>query len=306
MNHQKASTIHYVGVMGATVLWGVNIVLLKVLVESFAPVTMTAFRILTAGLVLAGIAIAWKQTRKLTKREWSYVLAAGVLGVFAHHLFLSIGLLRIPASTAVLLLGLVPVVTAVCSGIFLRETFTWWKIGGIGLAFVGVLFVQGGGTHFGQGTVYLLIAVLVQAISFIFVRKASETLSAIQVTMISLVAGAIMLFIASLRIEPDGISTLGSGSTLLYSIFLFSAIGSTAAGQLLFNLSIGRIGPSKSALFLNFVPFFGLASSAIFLKEVIYWYQWCGFLFIVMGVLFGTGYVERSLLRHHHQSKKTA
>ncbi|MCM2674399.1 DMT family transporter [Alkalicoccobacillus plakortidis] len=306
MKNQQGTTVHYLIVMVATLLWGVNIVSLKVLVSSFAPVTMTAFRIFTAGLVLTFGLLLWKQGKKMSKSEWIYVSLGGVLGVFAHHLFLAIGLTTINASTAVLLLGLVPVATALYSVLFLKERFTTWKIVGMGLAFIGVLFVQGGITQIGKGSIFLLIAVLVQALSFLFIRKASETMQALQVTTISLLFGAMLLFLFSLYIEPQGIRTMMSGNLTIYSIFLFSAIASTAAGQFLFNLSISRIGPSKSALFLNFVPFFGVLSSALLLNEMIRWYQWCGFVFIVLGVLFGTGYVERSIIKSVKRTKKMA
>ncbi|MEK4564933.1 DMT family transporter [Alkalihalobacillus sp. FSL R5-0424] len=285
--------IHYLLVMVATLLWGVNIVCLKILVTSFTPVTMTAFRIGTAGLVLFIALVFIRKAKKLSRLEWGYVIAGGGLGVFAHHLFLAFGLQSVQASTAVLLLGLVPVATAICSIIFLKESFTKWTFLGIGLAFLGVLFVQGGIGQFGTGSVYILIAVLVQAVSFLFIRKASETMNPLQVTTFTLLIGAIVLFICSFTLEPSGIERFATGSPALYAIFFFSAICSTAAGQLLFNASISRIGASKSAIFLNFVPFFGVVCSAIFLNESIVWYQWCGFVLIVAGVLFGTGYIEQ-------------
>lgn len=295
--------LHYVLVMVATLLWGVNIVCLKILVTSFTPVTMTAFRIVTAGLVLLLALLFLKKAKRLTRLEWVYVIIGGGLGVFAHHLFLAFGLQSVQASTAVLLLGLVPVATAICSIVFLNETFTKWTFLGIGLAFLGVLFVQGGVGQFGMGSVYILIAVLVQAVSFIFIRKASETLNALQVTTFTLLIGAFVLFICSFMIEPNGFERFTSGSPTLYAVFLFSAICSTAAGQLLFNTSISRIGASKSAIFLNFVPFFGVVCSAIILDDTIVWYQWCGFVFIVAGVLFGTGYIEQ--LRHKSRRNET-
>ncbi|TSB46980.1 DMT family transporter [Alkalicoccobacillus porphyridii] len=293
MKQPLTSFYHYFAVCIATVLWGVNIVSLKLLVTSFSPVTMTAFRILTAGLFLAGILLLNRKNKRLTRSEWYFILSGGALGVFAHHLFLSIGLTTINASTAVLILGLVPVVTAICSHIFLRESFSLWNVIGISLAFIGVLFVQGGVMEMTTGTMYLLVAVVVQAVSFLFVRKASETVSSIQITAYTLIAGAIMLFLTSMVMEPSGVHSMLVGNISLYSIFLFSAIASTACGQLLFNVSIRHVGPSKSALFLNFVPFFGLVFSYFLLNEVIYWYQWCGFVLIVSGVLFGTGYIEK-------------
>lgn len=73
----------------------------------------------------------------------------------------------------------------------------------------------------------------------------------------------------------------------------FSGIVISGGGHLIFSASIQKIGAAQTAVFNNFVPFFGLVSSAVFLNETIALSQVVGFLFIVTGVLFGTGYIEK-------------
>ena len=62
---------------------------------------------------------------------------------------------------------------------------------------------------------------------------------------------------------------------------------------MVFNAAIEKGGAGQTFIFNNFVPFFGLVFSALFLSETITTPQLIGFVFIVAGVLFGTGYMER-------------
>ncbi len=277
------------------IIWGLNVVMLKVLVETFPPQTMTALRIFTAGIVTMLIVLFGRSFRALTKQEWIYSLLAMVFGVMLHHTFLAQGLTMINASNTVLILGLLPLTTALFAVMFLGDSLTKWRVLGIGLALTGVFFIQGGtGTlTVRAGEVYVFLAMLVQAISFVFIKKATITLDSRQMTGMMLVIGSVGLLLASFFIEPNGMNSMMDAPPFIYLIFFFSAIVATAIGHFVFNASIQKIGAGQTAIFNNFVPFFGLVFSAIFLNETIHYYQLIGFLFIVAGVLFGTGYVER-------------
>ncbi|MFD2506896.1 DMT family transporter [Halalkalibacter alkalisediminis] len=137
-----------------------------------------------------------------------------------------------------------------------------------------------------------------QAISFIYIKKATSTLDSKQMTSLMLLLGSVGLLLISLVVEPSGVTNLFQASLVLYVLFFISSILATAVGHFLFNAAIQHIGAGQTAIFNNFVPFFGLIFSALFLKEQVYWYQTFGFMFIVIGVLFGTGYIERAFLKH--------
>ncbi|MFA9558264.1 DMT family transporter [Evansella sp. AB-rgal1] len=283
------------------VTWGLNVVMLKVLIEYFPPVTMTAVRILLAGIVAISMILVSMKMRKLTKKEWFYTICGGLLGIAAHHYFLTMGLTLTNASNAVLILALVPVTTSIFAVIFLGDVLTKWRLLGMGLAFSGVVLTQGGGQgSVSLGDFYIFISMAVQALSFIFIRKATITVDPRQMTSMMLLIGAIGVLIVSFILEPGSITQMIGAPWSIYVIFFVSAVLSTAVGHFLFNAAIKRIGAGQTAVFNNFVPFIGLVGSAIFLNEQIYWYQSFGFLIIVLGVLFGTGYMEKTFFKKKH------
>ncbi|ARK30393.1 DMT family transporter [Halalkalibacter krulwichiae] len=281
------------------IIWGLNVVFLKVLVEAFPPVTMTAFRIMVAGI--AAFSIIWfgRSMKKLTRKEWKLTLLATIFGVLCHHSFLALGLANTNASNAVLILALLPLITSIFAALFLKDHLTKWRLFGISLGFFGVLFIQGasGSWAVDLGEFYVFLAVLVQAISFIYIKKATESLDSKQMTSIMFLVGSIGLFMMSFLVEPASVTSILEAPLWVYVIFILSAILATTVGHFLFNEAIAQIGAGQAAIFNNFVPFFGLLFSALFLNENIYWYQSFGFMFITVGVLFGTGYVEKAFIK---------
>lgn len=302
---QQSLMLTYGLVFLITAIWGLNVVFLKVLVENLPPQTMTAFRIMIAGITAIIIVYFAKSLRALSVREWLYTAFGMIFGVILHHLTLALGLMTTAASTGSLILSLVPLATAVLGVIFLGEQLTKMRVLGFILALAGVFFIQGGsfsGLKLSQGELLLFTSMFAQAISFIFIKKATATLDSKAVTAIMNLAGSVGLLLIAFIAEPDGLSNMTSASLGVYIVLFTSGIVATGIGHMVFNSAIQKIGASKTAIFNNFVPFFGVLFSVIFLNEMIEPAQLIGFVFIVTGVLFGTGYIERVWMKR--QSKK--
>lgn len=302
---QQSLMLTYGLVFLITAIWGLNVVFLKVLVENLPPQTMTAFRIMIAGITAIIIVYFAKSLRALSVREWLYTAFGMIFGVILHHLTLALGLMTTAASTGSLILSLVPLATAVLGVIFLCEQLTKMRVLGFILALAGVFFIQGGsfsGLKLSQGELLLFTSMFAQAISFIFIKKATATLDSKAVTAIMNLAGSVGLLLIAFIAEPDGLSNMTSASLGVYIVLFTSGIVATGIGHMVFNSAIQKIGASKTAIFNNFVPFFGVLFSVIFLNEMIEPAQLIGFVFIVAGVLFGTGYIERVWMKR--QSKK--
>src|SRR5699024_3699385 len=110
--------------------------------------------------------------------------------------------------------------------------------------------IQGGGAiGIRLGEVYVFIAMLVQAVSFIYIKKLSETLESIQITAYMLLFGSFGLFFVSLFIEPGRMGEMLHAPVFHYIIFLFSAILATAVVHVIFNGAIQRIGAGQAAIF---------------------------------------------------------
>ncbi|RAK20510.1 EamA domain-containing membrane protein RarD [Anoxybacillus vitaminiphilus] len=295
----KLST--YIALIFVMVIWGGNVVAVKILVNAFAPITITALRIFTASLVVFLVLLATKGMRNLTKKEMGAIFAASLFNVVGHHFFLAIGLTKTTASNAGIILGLSPLITAVLAMLFLGDRFSLLKFSGIFFGFIGVVFIvlHGstaiGGISFGDLSIFL--SVLSQGISFILIKKMAHAVDTRLLTGWMLLSGSVVLFFISLFSEPQGLSTLTQGELTAWLVFFASAIFATGLGHMIYNKAIHRIGAAESAIFINLSPFFSLLASYLFLDEMIHLAQIFGFVLIVIGVILASGAAADKAMR---------
>lgn len=281
----------YITLVLVMIAWGLNVIATKLLVTSFTPVTITAFRIFAASLCVFVILGAMKKVRMPTKREVKFILIGGLFNVVAHHFFLSIGLKETTASNGGLILGLGPLLTTILAIAFLGTTLTMARIVGVLLGFTGVTLVvlkNGSISGVSIGDLFVFISILSQAISFIFISKIAKTLDPRLMTGYMLLFGSLVLFVISLVVEPKGLQSLANGSALEWLVFFASAFIATAVGHMVYNFSVGQIGAAETSIFINLNPFFALLGAVIFLHEKIVLSQVFGFCFIIAGVVVGS------------------
>ncbi|MDX6152934.1 DMT family transporter [Marinococcus sp. PL1-022] len=298
----------YGSVMLVMLMWGLNVVALKVLVAEISPVYMQAARILLAGLSVALFVFLRKEHERVPQAAFMYILLAAVFGMTGHHTFLAIGLSETTAVKSSLILALLPITTALLSMLFLGDAFTKLRWLGVFAGFAGAVLInvtgEGGGAVQGaaRGDAFIFAAMTAQAVSFLFIKKASELVAPRVLTIYTLMLGSVGLFVVSFVLSPSGWESYITAPGWVWLVFLLSGIFATGLGQILYNASISKIGPGKTAIFNNFVPFFGLLSSALILGENVSPAQLGGFVFIVAGVLLGTGWVEQLLLKKRKQT----
>ncbi|MDR4886823.1 DMT family transporter [Fredinandcohnia sp. QZ13] len=277
--------------------WGLNIVAIKILVQNFPPFTITGLRILAAGLVIFVFLYVKKDLQKMNLHEFGYVALSAVTGILGHQALLSVGLVNTSATNGASILALIPLVTNILAVLFLKAKMTFLKICGVLFGMIGIYFilVLGGGsfTELSSGDLFVFLSVIAQALSFIFIRKASYTLNPKTITCYALLMGAGFLVMLSFALEGQSIQQIGAAPTYVWWVFIASAIISTGIGNLCYNFAISQLGAGETAIFLNLSPFFSLVGSVLFLNEAFKWIQLVGFILIVIGVLLGTELFER-------------
>jgi drug/metabolite transporter (DMT)-like permease len=69
---------------------------------------------------------------------------------------------------------------------------------------------------------------------------------------------------------------------------LFSGLAATAFGNIVWNRAIATIGVARTAIFLYWVPIFGVAFAALLLGEALSWWHLLGFVAVMGGTWLGT------------------
>ncbi|WP_241536079.1 DMT family transporter [Indiicoccus explosivorum] len=298
----------YLALTAVMVLWGFNVSIIKLLVEYLPPVTITAFRIMTAGVVVFIILGFMGLIRRPTLRESGFIVAGSLLSVVAHHYFIALGLERTTAANGGLILGLGPLLTAFLAMAILRQTPSVLRSIGflLGAAGVSITVLTGseGLAGMGLGDLYVFLSILSQALSFIVISKAARTLDPRLLTGYMLIIGSSILLLIGLRLEPGRITEFGDAPWFIWFAFIVSAIFATAVGHMTYNHMIGKVGVTETAIFLNLNTFFSLVGAAVILGEDLLPAHFAGFIFIVTGVLLGSGAAEELLRRRRRAGVK--
>ncbi|CEG21320.1 putative DMT superfamily transporter inner membrane protein [Planococcus massiliensis] len=277
-------------------VWGVNLPAVKYLTAQMGPVTMTSLRIFLAALMVFGVLFSFGLVRKLTAREWRYVGIGSLLNVVIHHYFISVGLSLTSGTNAGLILGASPILTAIFSLSLLRLRPSKLQWIGLVLGFIGVSATVLSGnsetSRISLGDIYVVLAVLGQVLSFLVISKASKTLDPRLQTGYMFLMGSVGLFIISLIQEPGEWRMFAEMNAAFWLLMIASGVIATALGHMLYNYSLGQVGPPKAAVFINLNTLFALLGSAVFLGETITGLHVVGFIVIMFGVLFGSGAAE--------------
>ncbi len=274
-----------------TVIWGLNVIMIKYLSGIFPVVQLSAWRISMAALGLMLFTYGkWKLgIKQLSKSAWFLIFLVGFTSIFLHQLLISQGLRYTTGSAGSLILGLNPLTTALLAMLFLGDKFELKRFIGIGMGFIGVILVVGHpgatGTDATKGNLFVFLSMLAYVAGGLLIKQAVKQASVYQVTAFSHLFGAVLLMImwAVHLVQP----AVYHVHWFSFGVMAFSGCIATALCTSWWNMAISEIGPSKTTLFLNVMPISSLFFASLFLNEKIHWYHSLALLLIVAGIYLG-------------------
>jgi drug/metabolite transporter (DMT)-like permease len=279
--------------ISAMLLWGLNVPLMKLLLAYIHPITLAWLRMSCACLVFGAIAF-WRNgcLPSIPRTHWKALFICGGLMVYVNQILFNPGMARTTATNTALILGLGPLISSLLATIAFREKLGVHRMAGIAIALGGVAMVilQRPGAELGAaglGDALVAASVLSFAIGGVLVQRLARQLDALSISLVIHVTGAVLLAMHASFTGFDQ-RTLDADGPLLMLIVL-SGVGATAIGNLIWNRSIGTLGFSRAALYLNLVPLFAITAAVIFLGEPASRWLVLGFLCVVAGSWLGTG-----------------
>jgi len=275
-----------VGGLVAVTLWGLAPVATRAAVAHLAPLPLLVLRLTLASLVLLPWALP--VFRRLRPRSAGRLIAAGTLGLVGYNLPVTVGLQWLPASTAGLLLATEPVWVMVLGRVFLAERgdARAWLGSAVALGGVAVLAGPGAltGTHGHQalaGAGLVLAGTLAFGAYTIVLRPLSREHGAIPATAASTVVGTLPYLAFAGTLTGPG---LGHLDPAVWGELAFLALGSTAAGLLLWNRAVLALGTTRVSLLLYLEPVVSVLGAVFLLGEHVTVLMIAGGLLILAGV----------------------
>ncbi len=262
--------------------YGLISILVKLaLADGVRVFALAAWRfVLGAALVWAVVLVA---QRPLPPRgAWPALLGIGVLYA-VDALAYVVALQWIPATTAVLVFYLYPIVVVLLAAAFLGERLTARRTAATLLSVAGCGLTAGealGGGH-PLGIVLVLVAVAALSAFILISRGLTERLPAFSSAALSLTGTAGVLVLVALATGGLALGGTPRGATLVATL----ALVSTALPLTLFLFGLKRVGAGKAAVFSTVEPVVTVIAAGIVLDERIAPLQYVGGALILAGVL---------------------
>ena len=227
---------------------------------------------------------------RLKKEQIIPVVLLGLTGVFAYNYFFFSGLKTIFANRASVIVATNPIFITLFAVLLFKEKLTAVNYAGIVLCAFGVLLVISKGHPLlilsggiGIGELYILGCVASWVSYSLIGKRALQGMSPLTAVTYSCVIGCILLFGPA---WAEGMfSSFSEYRTVDWISIAYLGFFGSALGFTWYYQGIQKIGASRAAAFINFVPVSAVILAFFFLKEPLTWSIVVGAATVISGVL---------------------
>lgn len=273
------------------IIWALNFSVVKVSLEEIDALSFNALRYVLAAGLLAFTTKKRGYPLRVERQDVWPLIGIALVGNVLYQLFFIIGVDYTYSANAAVMLGTIPVWVAVLSHLFTEEKLTKYKTLGIGLAFVGILFIVTGskqGISLASKTFLGDLIILGAAISWgvytILAKKFLKKYPSTQFTGVMSIIGMVCLLLIGL---PNLVSVEWAKVSLVgWMGVIYSGLLSIGLAYLIWNNSVSNIGAVRTAAYQNLVPVLGLVFGVVLLQEALTLQQYSGSAMVIAGIIF--------------------
>jgi len=273
----------------AILCWAGNFVVARLANLDVPPVSLSFWRHILAALMVLPLVLP------VLRSDWPAVKAnPGIFSVLsllfvAGNTLVYFSVLHTSVINAALINAGVPVVVVFFSSLILRDRINRWQALGILLSLAGIAIVVGRGDpaalrslDFQLGDLFMLLAIIAWALYMVLFKRAGLKISPWTLLLVLCVGGSVWL-IPAYAVEIAGGATTRF-SLLTAASLIYVALFSTIIAWACWNAGTLRIGPNRTASFMNLHPVFGSALAIIVLGEVLRGFHVAGTIPVLIGV----------------------
>jgi drug/metabolite transporter (DMT)-like permease len=267
-------------------LWALNFTVSKYILDhGLHPLAYSSIRYACAGLIFAGITLAWEGSLRIGRRDLPIVVFCTAV-LFGNQLSFVYALRFTTATTVALIFGTLPIFTA----LFARGSgvehlpLRFWIAAGLSFAGVALVALGSGGNVSSnlKGDLLALSGSATWAAYSVAIGPLMRRYSPFRLSAVFLLAATVALFVAGSRQLADQSFHLGA---LVWIGFAFAVLGPLVITNLLWFTAIDRVGPSRASLFANLQPFLAALVALALLSEPITTVQIVGGAAIAGGIV---------------------
>lgn len=245
------------------VIWGYNFVVAKTGLEELPPIFMMGLRFALSAVLLVPFV-------SMPRGRMKQVAALSVTLGAAHFSMMFTGLKTIDASTAAIAIQLQVPFSALLATVLLNDPPGWRRVLGMAVAFGGVVLIAGEPRF--EGTLWALGLVIgaafVWAVGNVQVKKMDGIDEMALLAWMSVMA-APQLFLLSFLLEDGQMAAAQAATWKGWGAVAYQAVVVVAISYGIWYRLLARHSVSAAVPYTLLVPFFGVASAAIWLGETL-------------------------------------
>jgi drug/metabolite transporter (DMT)-like permease len=272
--------------LATVVLWALNVSVTKYILEhGLEPLSYATVRYGLAGVIFVALTLFAERTLRIQRRHVP-VLALTAVVLWLNQVSFVLALDATTATTIGLLLGAIPIFTALLGLALGRERMRrqFWVAAGISGVGVALVAVGSGGDVSGgyTGVLLGLATCATWAAYSVAVAPLMRTYSAIRVSAVVIPVAWVLIALCGLP------QTTGQDWDLgweVWALVVLATLGPLVLTNVLWFRSLHRVGPARATLAVNLQPFVAALLAVVLLSEPLSATQ------IVGGVLIGVGLV---------------
>jgi drug/metabolite transporter (DMT)-like permease len=271
----------------AMVLWASTFVALKLAFSLYDPMVVIFGRMAVASLLAVFFPFVFKNIQ-FRMEDLKYIIFMVICEPCLYFVFEAKALVYTSAAQAGMITSMMPLMVAIGAGLILKEKLTLKTYLGFIIAVMGALWLSFASNPSLHGPRPLLgnflefIAMVCATGYALSMKKLTSHYSPLFLTFIQAFAGAIFFFPA-LFLPGTELPVQAEPVPVFAILYLGSAVTLGAYG--FYNYGVSKIPASQATAFINLIPVFSLAMSALVLGERFSSVQYMASVLVFIGVL---------------------
>jgi drug/metabolite transporter (DMT)-like permease len=274
--------------LATVVIWSLNLPVTRyILTNGFLPLAYASIRYGLAAGLTAGLTLAHERTLAMHGRRTMLLIGGSTILLLLNQVCFVYSLKLTTATTAALILGTMPIFTALFSSLvgLERLSLRFWAAATVSFLGVALVALGSGGDLSGNLGGNLLAlgmaatwAAYSVAIAPLMGRYSPYRLSSV----VLLVLWVPLVLVAAPQLAEQDFADLG---WLVWLGLAYAVVGPLSLTNVLWFTAIKRVGPSRAALFANLQPFMAAVFAVLLLSESLSVVQIVGGVAIALGIV---------------------
>ena len=282
----------YIALISSLFFWGLSFIATKIALTGFTPFALIFIRFGVAASFFL-IFLIWRGRPRLSRQDHWRVFLTSLFQPWLYFIFETNGLRYTSASKVSLIIATIPVFVLLITAVIIKKRPSWIKMGGILGSLLGVALLIAGDPDFSWqmnaimlGDFLIFGAVISAAIYIISMRSLVQVYSAVEITGLQFIYGA-LLFAPEFLWELPSIQWASINCQAILAISgltLFATVGAFGC----YNYALSKISAAKASIYLNAVPVVTVFGGWAILGERLTHIQLIGAVVVLMAVFLTT------------------